>query len=117
MDEDELRAKVKAALERRLPQYGRIKEFYLEIAELADAHIDSVANWTKGKNAPQAHNLLNLFEKLDGFEQEVRGSRAPEADLSPAQRKELAERLRMAAAGLEHSLKNVTTLEKKGTVS
>ena len=73
MDDAELRARVKQALERRSLKAPRLKTFYYDMAEAADSSVGAVKNWLQGNNTPEPHFLLNLFENVPGFEKEVRG--------------------------------------------
>ena len=74
MDDDELKAKVSRALERRSLEARRLKTFYFDMAEAADSSVSSVKNWMGRVCAPDAAALLNLFENVPGFEAEVRGT-------------------------------------------
>ncbi len=74
MEDGELRARVKRALERRSAKARRLKEFYHEIALAADSSVSAATNWRVGVCVPDSASLLNLFDRIPGFEAEVRGT-------------------------------------------
>lgn len=81
MDDNELKARVSRALERRSLEARRLKTFYFDMAEAADSSVSSVKNWMRQDCAPDAAALLNLFDNVSGFEAEVRGiMEAPAGD-------------------------------------
>ena len=91
MDEQELKARVSGALERRALEAPRLKAFYMDMAEAGDSSVSSVKNWMKQVCAPDSAALLNLFDNVPGFEAEVRGDRPAPPDINKA--REYAEKL------------------------
>ena len=79
VDDNELKARVSKALERRSLEARRLKTFYFDMAEAADSSVSSIKNWMRQDCAPEAAALLNLFDNVPGFEAEVRGG-----DLRPS---------------------------------
>lgn len=73
VDDNELKARVSRALERRSLEARRLKTFYFDMAEAADSSVSSVKNWMRQDCAPDAAALLNLFDNVPDFEAEVRG--------------------------------------------
>ncbi len=80
MDDNELKARVSKALERRSLEARRLKTFYFDMAEAADSSVSSIKNWMRQICAPEAEALLNLFDNVPGFEAEVRGTRETPLD-------------------------------------
>lgn len=75
MDDNELKARVSRALERRSLEARRLKTFYLDMAEAADSSVSTIKNWMGQVCVPEAAALLNLFDNVPGFEAEVRGDK------------------------------------------
>ena len=85
MDDNELKARVARALERRSLEARRLKTFYFDMAEAADSSVSSIKNWMRQDCVPEAAALLNLFDNVPGFEAEVRGTtEAPPLDSAKA---------------------------------
>ena len=95
MDEEDLKARVGRAIERRALEAPRLKTFYFDMAVAADSSVNSVKNWQKRVCAPDSAALLNLFDNVPGFEAEVRGEKP-----APPSNTEIVEHLKAALEAL-----------------
>ncbi len=83
MDDNELKARVCKALERRSLEARRLKTFYIDMAEAADSSVSSVKNWMRQICTPDSAALLNLFDNVPGFEAEIRGNDRTPPSIDP----------------------------------